>query len=735
MTTPPAAGPQADAVRAAARRRLALLGVGAAVAGVAAAAVVLAAPRRRAKTPPRARPAPRGEQQQWTARRAAAAASLALAGAYGLRGVWRVWRLLSDPGDRTLLLLDDDDDDDDDGDDGAVPAADVAGADTAAALARCGASDDLADLAGAGVIVAVDCAARVRRLLAEAEEAIKGGGGGAAAAPWWRGPYRSPPPTLAVPGTVVLVGTAHLSPASARDAARAIERLCPHVVFLELCRERAPMLSRAVVDEEGVLPAPLLPRPSAAAGDADEEEEEDDDAIIREARAVVQALGLGPDEGDDDAAKSSAGRKKKQKKQRRRRFCEAARTGGSGLAALRALLAALYARLEAQLGVTAGAEFVAARLATEDLSREGALCSEAPELWERVAGLKRARRRQAAAAAAEATAAAAAAAAPTTPPASGGQPLAARRALLARLALCQPVVTLGDRPVRDTLGAIWAALATPRRRVAFALHVLRAAFSLDGGGDAAAALVESLKRNDVLAALVDELRCDFPELVGPLLRDRDVVMAANAWAAGARARARLAEADARARHRAAHEAEMAAWEGEGRGAAAAGGKEKKDGGDEGDDDDDDAARQGAAGDQGGRERRQQRAPVPPPAFRPLAPWQVQKLLSELDGGTAAAAPDGAAAAAAAASLAGAPLSPPEVVAIVGKGHVRGMVRALHRTCEAFAERVLAQRCALEQVRRAQQEEERQQQQQQQEERSAPWGGETAAAARESAAAC
>jgi pheromone shutdown protein TraB len=696
---------------------LALLGAGAAATGVAAAAAALAAARaRRAEAAPSSpsRDAPPPPQQPWTARRATGTAALALAATLGLRGAWRAWRLLADPGDRALLLEHDCVVPPAASDDASSPTFDhrpLVAEDTAALLARCGASEDLADLASDGTLVAVDCAAYVRRLLREAEEA---GATAAAAsdAPWWKGPYRTLPPATVVPSTVVLVGTAHVSPKSARDASRAVERLCPHVVFVELCRERAPLLAREGAVAEGVLPVPLLLQ--------QQDGDDDDIGVIREARDAARDLGLlGDDESettssgrddedddeddddddDDDGDSDEEGDEEAPQQQQKQQpqtttttttttqslltALRAASRSGSGLAALKGMMEALYARFERELGVKAGAEFVAARLAAEDLSREGAICSENPQLWERLVGVV-ARRRAAQFEKERAEEGRRKAGAPPPPP---NQPLATRRALLNRLALCQPTVTLGDRPIRDTLRAMWAALS-PTRRLALGSHLISALWSDAGALDVS--LVESLKNDDALAALVAEFGRDFPELLAPLIHDRNYVLAANAWAAGASARARVAQADAHARHRERHERAAEEW----RRQKVGEGEEEED-----KEDDDQAER-----DQGRRgERRQE------PTFRPLAPWQVQKLLSELDGGTRR---DGDDDGDGAADVGGgdrdknttlAP-SPPEVVAIVGKGHVGGMVYALRRMCEAFAERVIAQRCALEQVRRAQEQE-------------------------------
>jgi len=155
----------------------------------------------------------------------------------------------------------------------------------------------------------------------------------------------------------------------------------------------------------------------------------------------------------------------------------------------------------------------------------------------------------------------------------------------------------------------------------------------------------------------------------------------------------VAKADARARHgaRLAAEEGAAAAEGAAAEAAAAGG-----------------------GDEDTQLQLQRQVAAMPPA-RVLAPWQLAKLLGELDGGTRRtgdgeedayeAGGQAGEAAAGGGGGGGALLSPPEVVAVVGKGHVGGIVYALHRMCESFAARVIAQRCALEQARRAQEAEE------------------------------
>jgi hypothetical protein len=807
MASPPAHGPQTndaahEAARRRARKRLLLLSVGAAATGAAVLAWrARGAGRGRARADGSDGDGDNGDAARapLSARRAASAACLTAAGATVARGAWRVGRALCDPGDRSLLLVHDcrppqSTRDSSSSSAAATPAPfdhrPLVADDTAKLLARCGAAEDLADLAADGTVVAVDCAGYVRRLLREAEEAIaddKRAAGGASAAPWHRGPYLTPPPATVVPGTIVLVGTAHVSAKSVRDAARCVERLCPHVAFVELCSKRARLLrpaarsARAAGIGAGLMPAPLLSRRAGG----DEDEEEDAWAAVEEAREEVRRAGLGTgasessssgsedeeedeeeaaaaaqapaptkqakeaeendDAGDDDLGPSAGDDQDKRKKRaqaeapaaapngkartprsdRRRHHrsppasapattttpatsmvstvLAAARDGGGGASsALFGLMSALYARLETQLGVKAGGEFVAARLAAEDLSREGALAALRPDLWERVA--RGAARRRAAQYAAEgqvqrradggsngdedkAAAAPRPPPPPPPPPPPTGQPLATRRALLARLALCQPSVALGDRPVGDTLRAMWAALS-PSRRLALAGHLFSAACWDAARLDAAA--VEALKGDDALAALVSEFGVAFPELLNPLIHDRNYVLASNAWAAGARARAQVAVADAQARH-------ARAWRRDMRRAA----RRRRD----------EEAADGAADD--GR------------PYGPMAAWQVAKALSELDGGTRRAGDEeseveeeeedseeeeseeddehGALPLPPLPPRPAAGISPPEVVAVVGKSHVAGMVYALRRMCEAFAERVIAQRCALEQVRRAERE--------------------------------
>jgi hypothetical protein len=82
-------------------------------------------------------------------------------------------------------------------------------------------------------------------------------------------------------------------------------------------------------------------------------------------------------------------------------------------------------------------------------------------------------------------------------------------------------LVLGDVPIDKTLRAIWSSLS-PLRRVRLVGALLRAVLWPDGID---AALIEELKRDDVLAALIGELRHEFPELLMPLIHGRNAHLA------------------------------------------------------------------------------------------------------------------------------------------------------------------------------------------------------------------
>ncbi|KAJ9510208.1 hypothetical protein QJQ45_015698, partial [Haematococcus lacustris] len=101
----------------------------------------------------------------------------------------------------------------------------------------------------------------------------------------------------------------------------------------------------------------------------------------------------------------------------------------------------------------------------------------------------------------------------------GAEFLAARRAAEAVGAQ----VVLGDRPLEISLQRAWAALP-PLRRLAFCTQLLHASLST-GPSTLDAALVERLKSDDALSSMLAALGQAYPELMGPLLHERDAYLA------------------------------------------------------------------------------------------------------------------------------------------------------------------------------------------------------------------
>jgi pheromone shutdown protein TraB len=85
-------------------------------------------------------------------------------------------------------------------------------------------------------------------------------------------------------------------------------------------------------------------------------------------------------------------------------------------------------------------------------------------------------------------------------------------------------VVLGDRPIEITLERAWEALSWRRR-----LDLCAALLGPGPGGPGAAPLtaefVESLKSDDVLSSFARQLGEQYPELLGPLVHERDLYLA------------------------------------------------------------------------------------------------------------------------------------------------------------------------------------------------------------------
>ncbi|PNG99751.1 TraB domain-containing protein, partial [Tetrabaena socialis] len=84
-------------------------------------------------------------------------------------------------------------------------------------------------------------------------------------------------------------------------------------------------------------------------------------------------------------------------------------------------------------------------------------------------------------------------------------------------------VVLGDRPVEITLSRAWAALPL-QRRAALCGDLLRGAFGAPREA-LSEELVERLKSDDAVGAFFKQLSDSYPELVAPLVTERDLYLA------------------------------------------------------------------------------------------------------------------------------------------------------------------------------------------------------------------
>ncbi|GBF97220.1 hypothetical protein Rsub_10081 [Raphidocelis subcapitata] len=401
-------------------------------------------------------------------------------------------------------------------------------------LRELGAHDALAPLAEAGSLLAMQPAAWIgaleagrvpegfpapARAVVEAASAARaaaegggGGGEGAAEALGWLSTSGDVGACLAVgaPLTIVMIGTSHVSKKSAEEVERALQLLRPDLLFLELDPARAALMYRDGEPEAGPAPSTI--------------------------ELLQQAL-------------AEAGRSPK----------------GD---VLQALLSAMYKSLEAQLGVKAGLEFTAARRAAEGVAEQSARQMER-ELRRALRALPGGGRELERERAAYLAAAAAAAQQQRQQNGGeggeggggwgsgeeeasgggsddgrggeggeGGETTAAAPTAVAAAAAGPPrnpvanlQIVLGDRPASETLKAMWGALR-PWRRVQFCWEIVRGLFEpLDED------FIEAMKDDDLLTAIFKEMRETFPELMGPLLHDRNWVLAVGSWRAAAAAAA------------------------------------------------------------------------------------------------------------------------------------------------------------------------------------------------------
>ncbi|BDA45348.1 TraB domain-containing protein [Coccomyxa sp. Obi] len=82
-------------------------------------------------------------------------------------------------------------------------------------------------------------------------------------------------------------------------------------------------------------------------------------------------------------------------------------------------------------------------------------------------------------------------------------------------------IVLGDRPIEITLQRAWAALSWRQR-----FQLLSALWQSRGqAADVSADAVEAMKDDDVISSVVAEYSAAFPEVVSPLLHERDMYLA------------------------------------------------------------------------------------------------------------------------------------------------------------------------------------------------------------------
>ncbi|KAG2434046.1 hypothetical protein HXX76_007774 [Chlamydomonas incerta] len=268
------------------------------------------------------------------------------------------------------------------------------------------------------------------------------------------------------PGLVLLVGTAHVSRRSQLDVDRVIRAVRPDSVVVELCKSRSAALAAQ--------PTALL---------------EQQQRLQHEAAAAAGSSGSGSD-ADEAADRAASG-------------LGASPSGsGSGSGASGGAPPGTYINpmnLGGGGGGGAGgggAGFAGAVARSVSLGGQSALL-----LRVLLAGLAK---RTAGSLGVE----------------GGGEFAAAQAAADAVGAQ----VVLGDRPVEITLSRAWAALGPLQRRAALCGDLLRGAV---GSPQQALSeeLVERLKRDDAVSAFFKQLSSSYPELVAPLITERDLYLA------------------------------------------------------------------------------------------------------------------------------------------------------------------------------------------------------------------
>ncbi|PSC70033.1 traB domain-containing isoform X1 [Micractinium conductrix] len=248
------------------------------------------------------------------------------------------------------------------------------------------------------------------------------------------------------PELLFLVGTAHVSQQSAADVRRVVQAVQPDALVVELCRSRQAVM----------YPAP-------------EGQQRQDVQQQQGAAGALQSLGSGSsiDEAAGGQQGSGSGSGSGGGKVSTARnllslsgggllpaFQRSMELGGASALLLRLLLGRLSARMAGSLGVSSGAEFVAAREEAEVLAAQ---------------------------------------------------------------------LVLGDRPIEITLQRAWDALSW-RQRLRLGTELAEGLLSVQQGSLEEAA-VERLKEDDAVSLLFAALGQQYPELVAPLIHERDLYLA------------------------------------------------------------------------------------------------------------------------------------------------------------------------------------------------------------------
>ncbi|KAG2501600.1 hypothetical protein HYH03_000105 [Edaphochlamys debaryana] len=286
------------------------------------------------------------------------------------------------------------------------------------------------------------------------------------------------------PRAVLLVGTAHVSRRSQLDVARVIRAVRPDSVVVELCKSRSAALA-APIDLSPLGPptsATLAPAtqsaPAAAAGSSYESDSEaagpsaasPSPSPSSPSSASTPPMDSTSPPGTGGGGAGGAGASPRisamnlaggEKGGFLGAVARSVALGGQSSLLLRVLMAGLASRTAGSLGVSGGGEFAAAQVAAEEVRR--------------------------------------------------------------RTGRVGAQVVLGDRPVEITLSRVWAALPL-LRRLALCSDLLGGAVGAQQQA-LSEALVERLKQDDAVGALFKQLSERYPELVAPLVVERDLYLA------------------------------------------------------------------------------------------------------------------------------------------------------------------------------------------------------------------